>query len=157
MSKSFIFYKYGLAVKLPHSPPLTPQSVYRHKPASLPVLIHHLTININIILPTCILLRNFSTELRRHTLSLNLYHIRREEKPTICHWMVYCTYNMVNMFRKLLCPSSGAWDYMCVITAYGVRCFGCWLLEVRSMAAGYAFEMKDVARLSRATSLIPTA
>ena len=39
---------------------------------------------------------------------------------------------------------------MCVIT-YGVRCFGCWLLEVRCMAAGYASVMKDVART---TSLI---
>jgi len=25
------------------------------------------------------------------------------------------------MFRALLCPSSGARDYMCVITAYGVQ------------------------------------
>jgi len=47
--------------------------------------------------------------------------------------MVYRTYNMLNMFRALLCPSSGARDYMCVITAYAVQCL--------------------VARLSRATSL----
>ena len=41
--------------------------------------------------------------------------------------MVYCTYNMLNMFRALLCPSSGARDYMCVIIAYGVQCLvaGC--------------------------------
>jgi hypothetical protein len=34
---------------------------------------------------------------------------------------------MLNMFRALLCPSSGARDYMCVITAYGVQCLvaGC--------------------------------
>ena len=53
--------------------------------------------------------------------------MRREEKPTRCHCMVYCTYNMLNMFRALLCPSSGARDYMCVITAYGVQCLvaGC--------------------------------
>ena len=33
----------------------------------------------------------------------------------------------LNMFRALLCPSSGARDYMCVITAYGEQCFvaGC--------------------------------
>jgi len=37
-------------------------------------------------------------------------HMRREENPTRCHWMVYCTYNMHNMFRALLCPSSGARD-----------------------------------------------
>ena len=36
--------------------------------------------------------------------------------------MVYCTYNILNMFRALLCPSPGARDYMCVITAYGVQC-----------------------------------
>ena len=31
-------------------------------------------------------------------------HMRREEKPTRCHRMVYFTYNMLNMFRALLCP-----------------------------------------------------
>ena len=53
--------------------------------------------------------------------------LRTEEKPTRCHWMVYCTYNMLNMFRALLCPSSGAPDYLCVTTAYGVQCLvaGC--------------------------------
>ena len=42
--------------------------------------------------------------------------------------MLYCTYDMLNMFRALLCPSSGARDYMCIITAYGVQCLvaGCW-------------------------------
>ena len=56
-----------------------------------------------------------------------LLNIRREEKPTRCHWMVYCTYSMLNMFRALLCPLSGARDYMCVINAYSVQCFvaGC--------------------------------
>ena len=47
--------------------------------------------------------------------------ICREEKPTRCHWMVYCTYNILSMFQALLCPS-GARDYMCVIIAYGVQC-----------------------------------
>ena len=36
---------------------------------------------------------------------------------------------------------------MCIITACGVRCLGCWLLEVRCMTAGYAFGMRDFARL----------
>ena len=45
----------------------------------------------------------------------------REEKPARCHWMFYCTYNMFNIFRALLCPSSGAQDYICVITVYGVQ------------------------------------
>ena len=48
--------------------------------------------------------------------------MRREEKPTRRHWMVYCTYNMLNMFRAILGPSSRARDYMCVITAYDRLC-----------------------------------
>ena len=53
--------------------------------------------------------------------------MRREEKPARCHCMLYCTYDMLNMFRVLLCPSSGALDYMCVIAACGVQCLvaGC--------------------------------
>jgi len=50
--------------------------------------------------------------------------MRRVEKPTRCHWMFYCTYDTLNMFRALICPSSGARNYMCVITAYGVQCLG---------------------------------
>jgi len=34
--------------------------------------------------------------------------------------MLYCNYNLLNMFRALICPSSGARDYTCVIAAYGV-------------------------------------
>ena len=48
--------------------------------------------------------------------------LRREEKPTRRHCLLYCTYLMLNMFRTLLCPSSGALDYMCVFAAYGVPC-----------------------------------
>ena len=72
---------------------------------------------------------------------------RREEKSTRCHWKVYCTYNMLNMFRALLCPSSGAQDYMCY---YRQRCavLGCWLSEVRCRATGYAFRVRDVAPLA---------
>ena len=39
-------------------------------------------------------------------------YFRREEKPTRCHWMVYCTYNTLNLIRELLCPSARARDYM---------------------------------------------
>ena len=41
--------------------------------------------------------------------------------------MLYCTYDTLNMFRALLYPSSGARDYMRIITAYGVQCLvdGC--------------------------------
>jgi len=34
--------------------------------------------------------------------------------------MIYCTSNLLNMFPALICLSSGARDYTCVITAYGV-------------------------------------
>ena len=76
-----------------------------------------------------------------------LFILRREEKPTRCHWMVYYTYNMLNMFRALLCPSSGARDYMCVITAYGVQWLCCWLSEVRCRTAGYVSRMRNVGRI----------
>ena len=54
-------------------------------------------------------------------------YMRREEKPTRCHCTLYCTYETLNMFRALLCPSSGALDYMYAIAAYGVQCLvaGC--------------------------------
>ena len=78
-----------------------------------------------------------------------LKRVRREEKPTRCHWMFYCTYSMLNMFRAPLYPSSGARDYMCVITAYGVPCLGCWCSEVRCRTAGYASGMKNVAWLEQ--------
>ena len=70
--------------------------------------------------------------------------MRREEIPTRCHRIVYCTYNMLYMFWALLYPSSGARDYMCVITAYGVQC----LVLVawgEVQAAGYASRKGDVA------------
>ena len=59
--------------------------------------------------------------------------MRREEKPTGFHCMLYCIYDTLNMFRALLCPSSGALDYMYAIAAYGVQCLaaGC-----RGSAAG---------------------
>ena len=47
--------------------------------------------------------------------------MRREEKPTRCHCKLYCTYDVLDIFRAILCPSSGALDYMCVFAAYGVR------------------------------------
>ena len=49
--------------------------------------------------------------------------MRREEKPTRCHCMHFVAlYDMLNMFRAILCPSSGALDYMRVFAAYGVLC-----------------------------------
>ena len=41
--------------------------------------------------------------------------------------MLYCTYDMLKMFRAHQCQSSGAVNYVCVISAYGVQCLvaGC--------------------------------
>ena len=79
--------------------------------------------------------------------------LRREEKPTSCHWMVYCTYNMLNMFWALLCLSSGAWDYMCVITACGVQCLvaGCRKSSAgqRAMCPGSARNMLSILQVQK--------
>ena len=50
-----------------------------------------------------------------------------EKKQQLDVNMLYCTYDMLNMFRALLCPSSGFLDYMYVIAANGVQCLaaGC--------------------------------
>ena len=45
---------------------------------------------------------------------------RREENQLDAIECFYCTYSLLNMFRPLICPSSGARDYTCVIAAYGV-------------------------------------
>jgi len=59
--------------------------------------------------------------------------------------MVYFSYNILNMFRALLSPSSGTWDYMCF---YRLWCavLGCWLSRVRCRAADYVSRKKDDAR-----------
>jgi hypothetical protein len=36
--------------------------------------------------------------------------ICKKKKPTRCYTVVYWTYNLLNKFRALLCPSSGAQD-----------------------------------------------
>jgi len=48
------------------------------------------------------------------------------------------------MFRALICPSSGAPDYTCVIAAYGVSCLLCCWSAVRSRAAGYVSGEREV-------------
>ena len=42
----------------------------------------------------------------------NAVYYAQRRKPTRCHCMLYYTYETLNMFRALLCPSSGARDYM---------------------------------------------
>jgi len=68
------------------------------------------------------------------------------EPPCRCYRILYCTYNLLNMFRVLICPSSGARDYTCVIAACGVQCLGCWWSAVRCRAAGYASGMRESVR-----------
>ena len=51
--------------------------------------------------------------------------------------MVYCTYNLFNMFQTLTCPSSGAPDYTCVVTACGVQGLGCRWSAVRSCSSSF--------------------
>ena len=85
--------------------------------------------------------------------------VEREKKKTWCHWMLYCTYDMLNMFRAPPCPSSGSQDYMCVITAYGVQCLvaGCRGsgADQQSMLLGRGM-LQDVQRPSSWThSLLP--
>ena len=59
--------------------------------------------------------------------------MRREEKPTRCHCMLYCTCDTLNMFRSLLCPSSAAPDYM---YASPPMVCSAWLLAVGGQVQG---------------------
>ena len=58
-----------------------------------------------------------------------MFHMRREEKPTRCHLMVYCTYYMLNMFRASLCSRL----YVCY---YRLWCAVPWLLVVGGQVQG---------------------
>jgi hypothetical protein len=40
-----------------------------------------------------------------------LYKLMRKEDPTRGYLVFYYTYDMLNMFRATLCPSSGAHEY----------------------------------------------
>jgi len=40
-----------------------------------------------------------------------LIGLLKNKEPTRCHLLFYCTSYRLNMFRALLCPSSGALDY----------------------------------------------
>ena len=37
--------------------------------------------------------------------------ITEEYEPTTCYLLFYYTFDRLNMFRAILCPSSGAHDY----------------------------------------------
>ena len=45
--------------------------------------------------------------------------------PTRCNRVFYCrSYCLLNIFRALLCPSSGAQEYYTVVAACGIPCCG---------------------------------
>jgi len=73
-------------------------------------------------------------------------HMRREEKPTRCHWMFYCTYNMLNMFRAPMSIIRSSRLYACYCRLW-CAVPGCWLSGFRCRVAGYASRKRDVARL----------
>jgi hypothetical protein len=53
--------------------------------------------------------------------------IRRRKKPTRCHSLIYCSCELLYMFRALICPSSGA-PRLCL--DYGMWCVVLKLLVV---------------------------
>ena len=53
--------------------------------------------------------------------------VLKNKKPTRCHLLFYRTSYRLNMFRTLLCPSSGACDYD---VDYHIGRFGLGLLYV---------------------------
>ena len=77
-------------------------------------------------------------------------YMRREEKPTRCHWMVCCNYNMHQNVSGTSMPIiRSSIPYVCYYRLWRAV-LGCWLLGVRCRAAGYVSRQRDVAR--RATS-----
>ena len=52
---------------------------------------------------------NVLPRITSHPLKMAL--VTEELEPTRCHLLFYCTSYRHNMFRALLCPSSGARDY----------------------------------------------
>jgi hypothetical protein len=44
--------------------------------------------------------------------------INEEEEPTGCYIVFYYTFERLNMFRPALCPSSGAHEYISLITTW---------------------------------------
>jgi hypothetical protein len=60
--------------------------------------------------------------------------VEKKNQLDVTEWLIALT--MFNMSRVLLCPSSGARDYMCIITAEGGQCLvaGCWRSGVGQQA-----------------------
>jgi len=62
-------------------------------------------------------------------------YMRRQEKPTRCHWMFYCTYNMFQVSGTFMPIIRSSRLYVCY---YRLWCavLGCSWSEVRCSAAG---------------------
>ena len=75
------------------------QSIYTHPTSWRSVLI--LPTHLSLSLPSGLLPSGF----------INYGLITEEYEPTRCHLLLYCTSYRLNMFRALLCASSGARDY----------------------------------------------
>jgi hypothetical protein len=56
-----------------------------------------------------------------------------EEEPTRCHSVIYCSCELLYMFRVLICPSSGAPR---LYLDYNTRCVVPWLLVVGRQVQG---------------------
>ena len=53
------------------------------------------------------------------------FQICGNKMPTRCNRVFYCrSCCLLNMFRALLCPSSGAQEYYTVVAACGISCCG---------------------------------
>ena len=57
----------------------------------------------------CFFLNPFT--LSHHNSVRSILILKNKKKPTRCHLLFYCTSYKLNMFRAILCPSSGARDY----------------------------------------------
>ena len=60
---------------------------------------------------------------------------KRNKLQNRCYLLFYYTYDILNMFRALLFPSSGDHDYS-AITTLAVRLLGCTWLEIRCRQTG---------------------
>ena len=87
--------------------------------------------NLNIYLDSFPYLRSYchaflNNSIRNATIVTKIC-VEKKNHLDVTECFITLIYDMFNMFRALLCPSSRTRDYMCVTTAYGVQCLvaGC--------------------------------
>ena len=85
-----------------------------------------------------------------HVLEYSRAKKRREEKPTRCHWMVYCTYNMLNMFQAFYAHHQEL-KTICVLLLPMVC--SAWLLVVGGQVQGSRLCVQEKGCCTNATSL----